>query len=239
MPTAEATRRAWISGAILGLLILISLWGIGDYSFLAGLFLGIVGAVITALVLIWMSLGGEGMDAAQWEPDALSGTGQAAAQTLDVIEPQPSPKPAVQETAQEISDLKAKSVEAPAKPVDKAEPDDLKLIKGVGPKLEELLLENGVTQFRRLRHGMMRRWTISPKCWGAWAVGSAAMIGSRRHRRLPVAAKPSFPPGSRKAKSIDGRTATRSGCRADAPCRRRDCGDDGDLAAGPVSGPRI
>lgn len=150
MPTAEATRRAWISGAILGLLILISLWGIGDYSFLAGLFLGIVGAVITALVLIWMSLGGEGMDAAQWEPDALSGTGQAAAQTLDVIEPQPSPKPAVQETAQEISDLKAKSASAPAKPVDKAEPDDLKLIKGVGPKLEELLLENGVTQFSQI-----------------------------------------------------------------------------------------
>lgn len=150
MPTAEATRRAWISGAILGLLILISLWGIGDYSFLAGLFLGIVGAVITALVLIWMSLGGEGMDAAQWEPDALSGTGQAAAQTLDVIEPQPSPKPAVQETAQEISDLKAKSAAAPAKPVDKAEPDDLKLIKGVGPKLEELLHENGVTQFSQI-----------------------------------------------------------------------------------------
>lgn len=151
MPTTQAARRAWISGAILGLLILISLWGIGDYSFLAGLFLGLIGATITALILIWMSLGGEGMDASQWAPEALSEAGQAAAQTLDGIEPQPNPKPAVKATAQEISALKEKKEDKADEAASaQAEPDDLKLIKGIGPKLEELLHENGVTRFSEI-----------------------------------------------------------------------------------------
>ncbi|MBC9245398.1 hypothetical protein H4P12_01420 [Paracoccus sp. 11-3] len=148
MPTVQATRKAWISGAILGGLVWLSLSGIGDFSVLAGLFLGLVSAVVLALFLIWLSLGGDGADGSEWEPEVLSEPGQVGLESLAAIEPQSQATTGVRPAADKAADPK------PAKAgTDKGKtqhPDDLKQIKGIGPKLEELLHENGVTHFAQI-----------------------------------------------------------------------------------------
>lgn len=78
--------------------------------------------------------------------------------------PKPAaPKPAAEKPAAPKAEKKAepkaaakpaakKDSKPAAKPAKtaKAKPDDLKQIKGVGPKLEELLHENGITQFSQI-----------------------------------------------------------------------------------------
>lgn len=71
-------------------------------------------------------------------------------------EAEPAPKPAVAKKA-EPKAVKKSEPKAEAKPAAtkaakpaKAKPDDLKQIKGVGPKLEQLLHENGITQFAQI-----------------------------------------------------------------------------------------
>jgi predicted flap endonuclease-1-like 5' DNA nuclease len=75
----------------------------------------------------------------------------------------PAPKPAAEKPAEPKAEKKAEP-KAAAKPAAKpeskpsakpakaakAKPDDLKQIKGVGPKLEQLLHENGITQFSQI-----------------------------------------------------------------------------------------
>lgn len=146
MPTAQAARKAWISGAILGGLVWLSLSGFGDFSLLAGLFLGLVAAVVLALLLIWISMGNAGADGAEWEPEVLAEPGQVSAQALAALEPQSQPVP----DAGPAADTGVDPEPVQARTKAKQQPDDLKLIKGVGPKLEELLHENGVTRFAQI-----------------------------------------------------------------------------------------
>lgn len=60
----------------------------------------------------------------------------------------PKPEPKAEE-AKPAAKKPAPKAEKPAPKAD-AEPDDLKQIKGVGPKLEETLHENGVTRFDQI-----------------------------------------------------------------------------------------
>lgn len=146
MPTAQAARQAWISGAILGGLVWLSLSGFGEFSLLAGLFLGLVAAVVLALLLIWISMGGEGADGAEWEPEVLAEPGQVSTQTLAAIEPQTQSATDVRPAADKVVDPQPVKAKTDAG----QQAHDLKLIKGVGPKLEELLHENGVTRFAQI-----------------------------------------------------------------------------------------
>ncbi|WP_299908829.1 endonuclease [uncultured Paracoccus sp.] len=85
---------------------------------------------------------------------------EAKAEPAPAPAPKPAPKPASEKPAEPKAQKKAepKAVEKPvakkdAKPAAKsakAKPDDLKQIKGVGPKLEQLLHENGITQFAQI-----------------------------------------------------------------------------------------
>lgn len=138
MPTATA-RTCWIAGAVLG--VLVWLLTAGSAGWFAGLFLALVAGFLLAQVLIWASVGGHpAMDGSDWQP--------SAAVPAETAPAAPPPAPAAPDDAALVDDVQA--VAAPAAPADDGEADDLTKIKGVGPKLGELLHRHGVTRFAQI-----------------------------------------------------------------------------------------
>ncbi len=127
MPTVT-TGTCWIAGTILG--ALVWLFASGSAGWFGGLFLALIAAVLLARFLIWMSCDGyPAMDGGNWQPDP-------------VAVPVPAPRP---EPVANVMD--ARTVSAQAMP---AGPDDLTRIKGVGPKMDEVLHVHGVTSFAQI-----------------------------------------------------------------------------------------
>ena len=84
-------------------------------------------------------------------------------------------------------------------------PDDLKQIKGVGPKLEGELHKMGVYHFDQVAGWTKKRSRGWTRTLQAFASASAATTGSAKPRFLPRAARPNFPNASRKAACIRAR----------------------------------
>lgn len=127
MPNMDGARKCWIAAAVLGVLIWLMTAGFGDLRWFEGLFLGLVAVWLFGSFLIWAGVRGHApMDAGHWQPEP----------------PAKAPEPVRVEIAPP----------APAVPdqIAATPPDDLKLIKGVGPKLEDLLHSNGVTSFAQI-----------------------------------------------------------------------------------------
>lgn len=125
MATANCARKCWLSGILLGLLVWLVTAGIGSLAWFEGLFLGVLAAVLLARTLIWLTCEGVGgIDATEWQPSPVA---------------MPVARPVV---AQPVA-------AAPAVTAARA-PDDLKKLKGVGPKLEGVLHQNGITRFDQI-----------------------------------------------------------------------------------------
>lgn len=155
MPTANCARTCWIAGAGLGVLVWF-LTGIGPMGWFEALVLGVITAGLSGAALVWLVCRGEpARDGSEWHP--------AAAQPKAAVAPQPAPSAVAPVAAL----VEVPSSAAPAGQADErqsrsgvarndiyasaqAEPDDLKMIKGVGPKLEELLHRNDVTRFAQI-----------------------------------------------------------------------------------------
>ena len=69
-----------------------------------------------------------------------------------IVEPEPSPEPVVEKSipAELEEDVQPEIVEEAAVEVQPAEPDDLRKIEGIGPKVAGLLNEAGITTFAAL-----------------------------------------------------------------------------------------
>ena len=141
MPDTNFSRTAVIAGIVLGLLVWIST--AGSVGWIAGLLLGVIAAVLLAAILVWLGQGSPSEDGTAWEPQAVAAPVQPVAQPV-AKQPEPAPAPtekaAVSPKAEPAKQVKAKAVVA----------DDLKEIKGVGPKLEEVLHQHGVTTFAQI-----------------------------------------------------------------------------------------
>lgn len=179
MERKVCNRNCWILGAIAGVVVLLFTSGIGDRGFFTGLFLGLLTFGMFGATLVWLlcadrpelSQSDDIVSAQDWRREALdsepetmlvpaslsepvTGASQMpimagampaakpAAATAPVVEaapvaakPAPTPKPAPAKAA-------AAKAEEPA--------DDLRRIKGVGPKLSDWLRENGVTRFAQI-----------------------------------------------------------------------------------------
>lgn len=164
MAKADCTRNCWIAGGIVGLLVWIFA-GIGDLRWYEALFLGLITAFLVGRLLIWALCDGDQeqpVDAVTQPVAAAAPMAAAAAPAAAVTaapkaetpkaaapaQPASAPAPAPEKPAKTQSTAPAKPAKAaPKKP---AQPDDLKQIKGVGPKLEELLHANGITQFAQI-----------------------------------------------------------------------------------------
>ena len=134
MTATDCTRTCRIAAGVTGLLVWLSLSGIGQMRWYEGLFLGVVAAVILGAILIWLACSGHpAQDAAEWHP---------------------APHRA---TPDEDLALRPRGVAAAAMTGmlgdaggDVGAGDELQRIRGVGPKLEALLNENGVTRFDQI-----------------------------------------------------------------------------------------
>jgi predicted flap endonuclease-1-like 5' DNA nuclease len=196
MPTTS-TKNCWIAGAILGLLVWLFTAGIGTLGWFAGLFLGLIAAVLFGSFLVWaLCRGHAAMLGDEWSPvprstpikfttldpeprGVTSETGMAVAGDAMGTEPvrvtgQPQPverDPVIAEPVKVVAAPDAQARPSPAKAppsrpnvsdgqqkkatrkvavTSGKQPDNLKEIKGVGPKLEETLHEQGITRFAQI-----------------------------------------------------------------------------------------
>ncbi len=150
MATANCARKCWLTGIVLGLLVWLATAGTGPLAWFEGLFLAVLAAVLLARTLIWLTCEGSGgIDATEWQPSPVAmPVPQATA-----------PRSTVAPTAQ------------PVTTPDAGQPDDLKKLKGVGPKLEGVLHQNGITRFDQIA-----AWSDADITHYAEALGS---FGSR------------------------------------------------------------
>lgn len=161
MERTVCNRNCWIIGAIAGVLVLLFTSGLGELGFFAGLFLGALTCWMLGSTLVWMACAGrpelfaagQAASVGDWqreasgrEPEAMlvsAGLAEpvtAASQMPIVAGAMPAPKPAVPPvTVAALADAELA-----------AEGDDLRRIKGVGPKLSDWLNENGVTRFAQI-----------------------------------------------------------------------------------------
>lgn len=145
MPLASSTRNCWIAGAGLGVLVWLLTAGAGSLAWFEGLVLGVVAAWLLGSLLIWLLFRGEpAMDSSHWQPRPVSpGPAIADAAPLAVTQVEPAGQDiAVPAAAPEAGAAEAPETDAVA--------DDLKQIKGIGPKLEDLLHAHGITRFAQI-----------------------------------------------------------------------------------------
>ncbi len=174
MERAECSRNNWIVAAIAGIVVLLFVSGIGDLHWLAGLFLGGVTFGLFGATLIWLTChetpelfaDDTGQTGTDWQremmdrqPESLLVGGALGpdpmAQMPIVAGAAPAPTPAASAGTAKPEPVKAKPEPAPAKPVadrktKPAPPDDLKRIKGIGPKLSDWLHENGIARYAQI-----------------------------------------------------------------------------------------
>ena len=178
MERAECSRNNWIVAAIAGVVVLLFVSGIGDLHWLAGLFLGTITFVLFGATLIWLTChdlpelftDANNMTGTDWQRETMDrqpesllvsgalGPDPAALQMPIVagvmpVEPADTaaPKPAAAKAETPKPAPKAASPKpASGKKTKAAPPDDLKRIKGVGPKLSDWLHENGVTRYAQI-----------------------------------------------------------------------------------------
>lgn len=177
MLTDDCKRNCWIAGACTGLFVWIMTAAVGDLGWFSGLLLGLITTGLLGAFLVWFACEGH---VEAWEDAGTSrvpvpvGTKLAGSVEAPPAAA-PAIKPAVQKT-QPVSEPAAEKPEPAPKvmtqaPQPKAASDDLKEIKGIGPKLEQILHENGVTTFQQ-----MADWTEADKDRFAELIGS---LGSR------------------------------------------------------------
>lgn len=152
MERSVCNRNCWISGAIIGVIVLLFTSGIGDLPWGAGVFLGLIVGVLFAALLVWLVCheGQEPYDA------GLAGPKVGMTSTdwdREMVERQPDAllvSPGGPEGVTSATQLPIMAGAMPMAPRATVAADDLRRIKGIGPKLSDWLVENGVTRFDQI-----------------------------------------------------------------------------------------
>lgn len=166
MPSASCTRTCWTAAAVIGLLVWIFTAGFGALRWYEGLVLGLVAFAILAAVLIWLACRGVAAeDAEAWQPSdaaipAPADTPETGAE--GVGEPGHDLPPATDAGDSDVVTPSGEAQSGRALMGEEADrndiygsrtrpaADDLKQIKGIGPKIEELLHLHGITRFDQI-----------------------------------------------------------------------------------------
>ncbi|SIQ33647.1 Predicted 5' DNA nuclease, flap endonuclease-1-like, helix-3-turn-helix (H3TH) domain [Paracoccus thiocyanatus] len=152
MERAECNRNCWISAAIAGVAVLLFTAGIGDLHWLAGLFLGVLTFALFGALMVWLVCH-ERPELFQEDAAGLTGTDwQRAAvdrqpETL-LVSGSLGPEPFTSGAQMPIVAGTMPSSE-PA-PASRTGADDLKRIRGIGPKLSDWLNAQGVTRYDQI-----------------------------------------------------------------------------------------
>lgn len=162
MERSVCNRNCWISGAIVGVTVLLFTSGIGDLAWGAGVFLGLIVGVLFAALLVWLVCheGQEPYDAGLDAPNNGKNTGMTGADwDREMAERQPDALLVSSGGPEGITSVAQLPIMAGAMPVAASEAeaevlagaaDDLQRIKGIGPKLSVWLVQNGVTRFDQI-----------------------------------------------------------------------------------------
>ncbi len=171
MERAECNRNNWTLAAIAGVLVLLFASGLGDTHWLGGLFLGGLTCWMLGGTLVWLNCAevpvlppakGAAPTAGRQPdtPPASAPVRDPAAARMPIVAGAmpanaagsglsvPRAEPATTEKAKAPAPSEVKA--APAGTNDTAPPDDLKRIKGIGPKLSDWLHEHGVTRYAQI-----------------------------------------------------------------------------------------
>lgn len=164
----------WAVAAIVGLLALFLLMGASGWSFLGGLFVAALVFVFLGLLLNWL-LCDAGRQASMAQTGAAAPAAVVPAQPAPVAAEAPAAPAAPVATAEQPAPA---AVDAPATAQASAQPtapatapaklqaprdgqaDNLKEIKGVGPKLEQMLHQMGFYHFDQIA-----AWTEAEVSW--------------------------------------------------------------------------
>lgn len=164
MNATDCTRTCWIVATAIGLLVWIFTSGIGSMRWFEGLLLGLVACLLLGGLLVWLICQGHpARDGAEWNPEPGTAVGKpsvAAPMAVTGLPNGSAAMPSVTPAGEAIPPARdghangsreradpevADNVRVPA-----TGDDDLKRIKGVGPKLEEVLHDHGITRFAQI-----------------------------------------------------------------------------------------
>lgn len=143
--------KCWIAGAVLGVVLFFILWLMAGLGFFWSLVLGGL-VLVGAALLLQMILCADARAASGGAPhSAIADPPANNAATAPFTAAQPEPAPAPVASAAEPDPVPADAGDA-VQPSGLATardggPDDLKRIKGIGPKLEQLLHSLGIFHF--------------------------------------------------------------------------------------------
>ncbi|MDF3853353.1 hypothetical protein [Paracoccus pantotrophus] len=155
MERAECTRNCWISAAIAGVVVLLFTAGIGELHWLAGLFLGVVTFVLFGALMVWLVCherpelfgDGAGLTGTDWQRAAVD----RQPETL-LVSGSLGPEPFTSGTQMPI--VAGAMLSPGPRPAAAVRPmpgaDDLKRIKGIGPKISDWLNAQGVTRYDQI-----------------------------------------------------------------------------------------
>lgn len=147
--SGDYAKGCWIAGGVLGLFVLLFTWVIGETGFFGGVFLALIACVMFARFLIW-SWQGSLADSFPAAVVPQPRTAKPQVEKPEAAKPV-APKPAEVELVANVPVAKAEPVNIPTpQPVGNTAPDNLKMIKGVGPKFEGWLHDHGITRFAQI-----------------------------------------------------------------------------------------
>lgn len=158
MKRSVCNRNCWTSGAIAGVVVLLFASGIGDLGWGAGLFLGAVTAILFGALMVWLVCNApvetvtlhDGLTRTDWEREAIERQPESL-----LVSAALGPDGATSATQMPImaGAMPMAQLQAEMATPNSAAPktaDDLRRIKGVGPKLSDWLARNGVTRFDQI-----------------------------------------------------------------------------------------
>lgn len=169
-------RNCWIAGGVAGLATMIYLMSIHEYGIFGALIWGVIIGAVVAVILLFVLC--SGIKAEPEAPPKRVGTPEPAAKAEPAPEPAPEPEPqaaaepqAAPAAAEPEAAVEPEEKPAEAEPGSAAKPetlsgprggksDDLKKIKGVGPKLEGVLNGLGFYHFDQIA-----AWTDAEVAW--------------------------------------------------------------------------
>jgi predicted flap endonuclease-1-like 5' DNA nuclease len=145
------------------LVAFVALMVLGEYGFSAAAFLAILVSLLAAIVL-YLGFGGSDRVSMPAKPAAKPAPAPAPAPVAEVApvaapsepEPAPAPAPAASEPAPVGDATRPAAMDAPRD----GKADDLKQIKGIGPKLEKLCNSMGFWHFDQIAN-----WTPEEVAW--------------------------------------------------------------------------
>ncbi len=177
----KCSRKCWIVGAIVGLVVLVLLLGPADYKFIWALIWAVIAGLLAAYLLqyFFCQTTADVVEPQTRSPDVSldpprTQTSQPAVSPKPAVDPSASaqPEPAAEQESAQTAPSKSPEVDkGGGDPATLTAPrgdvaDDLKRIKGVGPKLESSLNALGIFHFDQIA-----AWSDSDIDWAEENLG--------------------------------------------------------------------